>query len=136
MAKKYCPYCGASMVEYKRAFSKGHADSLRKLAKKGGKLVPVCDLGLDNSQYSAFAKMRLWELVESVTSAGDISRRGGYWSITETGWSFLRGEISIPSHVIEYRMTVVEESDDLVTIKDMLEGWWFRPRVIAESRPH
>lgn len=136
MAKQHCPHCGASMVEYKRSFTKGLADSLRSMALHGGHIVPVCDLNLDNSQYSAFAKLRLWGLAESVNYDGDVKQRGGYWSITKKGWEFLRHEIKIPKYVIEYRMDVIDQSEEEVAISDMLDGWWYRPKVISESRPH
>lgn len=136
MAKKYCPHCGASQVEYKRSLSKGLANSLRLLVSAGGVAVPVCSLALTNSEYSAFAKLRLWGVIEKIESPKDVKGRGGYWSITDKGWRFVRGEIQVPKYVIEYRGEVLEESEKMISIQMVAEGWWYKPRVVAESRPH
>ena len=134
--KKTCPHCGASMTEYKRGLTDGLAGCLKKLAEAGGVDVAVCNLDLNNSQYSAFAKLRLWELIVKSEPAEDRHKRGGYWSLTDDGWLFVKGKIAIPQYVIEYRGKVVDEIDKWITIEDVTEGWWYRPRVVEESRPH
>lgn len=136
MAKKHCQSCGASMVQYKRSLSRGLANGLKRLVEAGGVAVPVCSLNLNNSDYSAFAKLRLWRVIEKIESQKDSKGRGGYWSVTERGWQFVRGEIEIPKFVMEYRGVVISEAAETVAIQAVSEGWWYRDRVIAESIPH
>lgn len=138
MAKKHCEHCGASMVTYKRSLSQGLVHSLKLIAIHSLKEtpVPVCALKLTNSEYSAVAKLKLWDFVESITSDGDVSGRGGHYVMTEKGWQFLKGEITVPKQIVVYRNTVIDALPGLVGVKDLLEGWWYKPKVIRESQPY
>jgi hypothetical protein len=136
MAKKHCECCGAPMVEYKHGISKGLARCIYRLAMAGGNQVPVKTLDLTNSQYVNFPKLKYWGLATNCTENDDDSGRGGIWTITEKGWAFVKGEISIPHFVILYRNVVKEFIGEELKIQDVSEGWWYRPDYVRESRPH
>ena len=136
MAKKHCEFCGASMVKYRRHLSVGLGNCLKALAEAGGDSVPICTLDLTNSEYSAIAKLSLWGLIEKATSEGDRKGRGGHWTVTTKGWLFVRGEIALPENLMVYRGEVLEELPGKVRIHDISDGWWFKPREVAESEPH
>ena len=135
MAKKHCPHCGASMVEYKRGFSKDMARCIYRLANAGGYGVDVATLGLTNPQYSNFQRLRFWGLA-CKNEGSDDGGKGGVWTMTTKGWAFVKGELPIPRYAFTYRGHVVDYSDETVMIQDVTEGWWYKPRVIAESKPH
>lgn len=135
MDKKYCPHCGASMIDYKRGFSKDLARCIYRFSRAGGYKVDVSDLALTNPQYSNFQRLRFWDLAVKEENE-DGSGKGGVWSMTQKGWNFVKGEISIPRYAITYRGNVQRFEGENLFIQDVAEGWWFRPRVIEESRTH
>jgi len=132
---KHCEHCGASMVEYKRGFNVGLARCIYQISRRGGINVDVSQMGLSNSEYSNFGRLRFWGLVEQDRNF-DNKAKGGVWSMTEKGWEFAKGNIEIPKYVMTYRGVVVEELPEMVAIQDVTDGWWYKPKVIAESRPH
>jgi len=135
MAKKHCEHCGASMVVYKRNFSRDLARCIYRMAKAGGRHVDVSSLGLTNAQYSNFGRMHFWGLIEREENE-DGSGKGGVWSLTQLGWRFVTGEIKIPKYVHTYRAKVVEQGSVEISIQDITDGWWYKPKVIRESQPY
>jgi hypothetical protein len=135
MAKKHCEHCGASMVEYKRGFSKDLARCVYRFAQAGGDNVDVSTLRLTNPQYSNFQRLRFWGLALKEDNP-DGSGKGGVWSMTDKGWDFVKARISIPRYAMTYRGEVLRFEGEQLMIQDITEGWWFKPRVVEESMQH
>ena len=51
---------------------------------------------------------------------GDGSHRNGWWRITDAGIAFARGDASAPRYLSVYNNTVVDQSEERVTIRDVL----------------
>jgi hypothetical protein len=131
---KLCEHCGAKMVEYPHVLAKGLVRSLAKLAFAGGGPLSIADdLKLTKSEYTNFGKLKYWELVEH---AHPQIERGGVWMLTETGWAFLRGEISLQPRVWTYRNRVVRFEGVAVTVDRVTGGWKYRPDYARAARPH
>ena len=133
MAKKHCPHCNAPMVEYNHTLSRGLLGALRKVAQAGPGTHHVPSLGLTHSQQCNWPKLAYWELVERDFDEGGA--KGGYWSITDAGWRFLRGESMAASRVTTYRNTVVAYPGAQVHVFDVLDGWKYRPDYAEDSQP-
>lgn len=108
-----CHHCGAKMVEYSHAFNSGHAESLWKLWRSGGKK-NIQTIGLTHNQYTNFYKLRYWGLAKQVE---DI--RGG-WEITPFGKAFLFGKKTIQQNAISYRGEPKGFEGDVIGIRTHL----------------
>jgi len=98
---KFCDHCGAKIVEYKHGFSAALAHGLFQLflAKEP---INIKHLGLTRNQWDNFQKLRYWGLVEKTTNE-EGKRVGGFWSITQKGIDFVKGNIGIPKSVWTFR---------------------------------
>ncbi len=69
-----------------------------------------------------YAKLRYWGYLEQADChRADGSARNGYWRITDTGRSFVRGEISAPRVAKIYADTLLKLDDTTrISIKDAL----------------
>ena len=136
MAMKYCEHCGASMVKYRHVMNLGYVNSLWRLALAGGVDCDVAKIGLDNVEYSAFAKMRLWGLITPTPGDAGPKKKGGFWSLSDKGWAFLRGELDVPRYVRSYRAKWIEDSKELINIRDVADGWWYKADHVAAAEPY
>lgn len=131
-----CPACGAKMKQYPHSLTKVQAASLVKLADYGvGPASISYDLDLTLGEYTNFAKLAYWGLVEKANPNG--GERGGIWQLTEKGVAFMRGLTAVPAKVWVYRGDVVNQSDTFVSISELAPGGWkYRPEHARDGRPY
>lgn len=138
MAKqeKFCPTCGHKLAEYKHSLSKILLRGMYKLSQIGGGPASVSeDLQLTKSEYTNFAKLAYWDLIEK--SESQRGEKGGWWVITDTGWRFLRNEIKLPQSVRVFMKEVVRTEGPMTSIMDITQGrWYYRPEYAREAIPH
>jgi hypothetical protein len=131
--KAACSHCGAKMVEYKHGLSKAQVRPLVRLMNAGGGPLNISDdITLNKSEYTNFAKLAYWGLVEK---EGD-SKRGGRWQITAIGRRFLGGEVTLQKTAWVYRGVVQRFDGPELSIMDVTGGWKYRPDYARESVPH
>lgn len=133
--KKVCPHCGAGMMEHRHNFSKAMAEGLHRLASKQV-AINIKYLGLTRNQWDNFQKLRYWGLVRKHYDV-EGNRVGGCWEVTEKGYEFLKGKISIPRVVWTFRGEFIrEEPARKVMINSILDDYKTRPEYAQESLPH
>ncbi len=132
---KLCPVCGAKMKQYPHSLTRVQAGGLIKLADYGiGAASISYDLDLNLGEYTNFAKLAYWGLVEKANPNG--GERGGIWKLTEKGIAFMRGLTAVPLRVWVYRGEVVKTSDNFVSISSLAPGGWrYRPQHARDGRP-
>ena len=70
-----------------------------------------------------FAKLRYWGLIEMLNERRNSgSPYNGCWRLTDRGREFVKGRISVPSHVFLYDGHALGFSDDHITIRDALKN--------------
>lgn len=130
---KLCPHCGAKIKKYPHGLSKSLGRTLRKLAEAGGGPVSIANLELSKGEYTNFAKLAYWDLVEKANPSGH--ERGGIWKLTFRGHDFVRGKGTVRRKAWVYRGDVVEREGELVGIDDVTGGWKYKPHYAREGRP-
>lgn len=132
---EFCSECGAKVVEYKHGLSKGLAKGLYIVARAQEVRSPVrlMDTKLTYSQRANFIKLQYWGLI---ARANTNLERGGEWYITEKGFQFMRGEISLQHFVWTYRNQVQRFEGKQESITDLTGGWKYRPDYAREAVPH
>jgi hypothetical protein len=103
------------------------------LFRAGGGPLNIKELGLTRNQWDNFQKLRYWYLVVQVEVDG--RRKKGIWQITDDGEQFLYGESRIPRWVWTYRGETVEQSDETVSIRDVVDWYEEREDYAASSEP-
>lgn len=111
-----CPTCGHKSVDYKHSINKTLISSLARLYQAGG-TSRLDRLGLNNTQFTNFQKLRYFNLVVQPNNSNE-------WQITKLGVWFLQGRIQVAQYVITRNANVVRTSPELVFInqvKDCVE---------------
>jgi hypothetical protein len=106
-----CPACGRKTTEYTHGINKTLVSCLRALHNAGGS-ARLDALGLDNSQFTNFQKLRYFGLAVSIGAYSE-------WQITRAGVSFLQGRLAIPRFIITRNSRPVCKSDALVFIGEV-----------------
>lgn len=101
-----CECCGAKIVSYKYRFNEGLLNCLVALSRNNGKT--IAQMGLSNSEYASFHKLKYFSLAE---------RQGEKNFITLKGIYFLRGDLRIPEYVIIRKGEFVEAAEKNIF-------WW------------
>jgi len=71
--------------------------------------------------YNNFQKLRYHGLITPVRD--NMNRRiRGRWLITRNGWSFLRGELQMPSYVTVKNNRIDQHSAHLISVRDVYRG--------------
>lgn len=127
--QEYCDHCGAKLRKYCYPMAPILVDALRKfyaaVNAKGENSVHLkddmddTDNELTRSERSNWTKVRFHGLVAKVKQE-DGSQLRGHWLITKRGADFLKGKVSIPQTVWVYRNKVVEHSEEMVTVRDVV----------------
>lgn len=125
----FCEHCGAKTVEYKFTFNKGLARCLWLMGpyKEG---VEISTLDMTTSMWTNFQKLRYWGLIEKVE--GGNQRKGGFWKITESGLSFLRGKFKIQKTAITRRNEVIGFSGEMIGYGEVTGGYLYRQDYIDQ----
>lgn len=124
--KKVCANCGESMKAYWHSLTSGLVGDLIKAIEFVRTNNKNCfhlakDLQLTKSQYNNFQKLRFHALV----AKDKDHKEAGYWLITKRGGQFLRGEVEVPRRVQTFRNSVIEHSDELVSIRNFKNDFPF-----------
>lgn len=106
-----CPACGQKIVHYKHGLNKTLISCLWRLHNAGG-LARLDKLGLDNTQFTNFQKLRYFHLVAATGQHNE-------WQITRDGAEFLQGRKSIHRFVITRNAVVIERSQESVFVQDV-----------------
>jgi hypothetical protein len=129
-----CPTCGAKMVEHKHGLSKGIIRSLYIVAKAQEITNPVKlrKTKLTYSQRANLLKLQYWRLIARANPDKD----SGEWYITEKGFQFLRGEISLPHSVRTFRNEVQKYEGNNLFVMEVTGGWKFASEYAHDAQPH
>lgn len=121
-----CPACSRFAKRYKRKLNSSMAAALigfyRHVAGLSEwvhipKETQISRLGGD------WAKLSYWGLIETRVDQEreDNGPNSGFWRITDKGISFVRGEISVPTHVLTYDAAMLGFDDsEMTTIQEAL----------------
>ena len=118
-----CPCCGRYAQAYKRQIHKTLANfllalSTTKKADNGYVFVPAF---LQEFQAARdFCILKYWGLIEALENDNETTRTSGYWRVTESGMSFLRGDCFINKWVMVYDDYILGVSDEVISINDVL----------------
>lgn len=132
---EYCSHCGAKMVEHKHGLSRGLVRSLAKMAKRcrPGQSIHINDIGMNHNEQANFQKLRYFNIIQKDP---DHTGKGGWWTLTQTGWDFITGVIALPKFVRTFRGEVVERAAERIWVGDVTGGWKYRPDYARDARPH
>lgn len=128
---KICESCGAKVMEYKHGLMKGLARGLYKLAEAGGGPINLNELKLNISQQTNFYKLRYWDLVRKADSS---NLKGGEWTMTPTGWSFIRDQLRIPKHVWSFRGKRIRFDGKEILFSEVTDGYKYRNEYAEEAK--
>lgn len=122
--KNTCPHCGQSMREYKVSVTPILVKMLVKfrmaVLDKGENKVHLLkdmdgkDYELTKHEWNNFTRLRFHAL------AVKVKDESGYWLMTKRGADFLNGKVEIPREVWIRNNRIVEHSENLIGIKDLL----------------
>lgn len=107
----FCPECGHKSVEYKHCINKTLTSCLARLNAMGGE-ARLDQMGLNNTQFANFQKLRYFGLAYSVGE-------NNVWKITEIGILFLKGRVAVSKYVITKNANIARTSEDGVYITDI-----------------
>lgn len=126
ISEKNCPCCGASMKMHWHRLSKGLANTLIEfkkeiLKRKINKIHIKDECRLSKTQFNNFQKLRYHGLVAKYKNPITKAHEGGYWLLTRRGNLFLKNELAIPLKVQTFRNKIVDKTDELYLLKDILD---------------
>lgn len=121
--KVICPCCDQKAGIYKAHINFRMVHSMRFLRRRAGEYVHLPSEG-DRIILTGnnTPKLMHWGLVENLTNEDETKASSGYYRITQKGLDFVRGQITVPEHVIMYNNCVLGYSERHV-------HWWeVKPR--------
>lgn len=131
MKKQYeeiCEHCGNLVREYPHKLNKNLVKALMTFAKRlkdtNGGDFSLDSIGLSHSQQANWQKLQYFGLIER---DGD-NDRVNKWSITPTGYAFLRGDIAVLDRVNTFNKAIRPNSQaQMKYCKQIVEiGYWNR----------
>lgn len=121
---KTCPHCGQPIRQYRVGITKMMVNTLVKfrmaILDKGENRIHLIndfegkDYELTRHEWNNFTRCRFHAL------AVKVKDDPGYWLLTRRGADFLNGKVAIPKEVWIQNNRVVEHSDELVNITDIV----------------
>lgn len=113
-----CPSCGGKLEGRWESLTRGLCFTLLKFytatTSTGSNHLHVRTIeALNKTEFANFQKLRYFGLVQK-------SEQSGYWSITYSGFEFLRGRKDKPKKVYVFRNRVKEVDEQRVYLKDIL----------------
>jgi NDP-sugar pyrophosphorylase family protein len=116
-----CGCCGARIRKYTHKINKPLCAALIKAYQKHGiHKFKLSELGLSTSQFCNFQKLRYFNLVFSV------DKEQGVWFVTGVGEEFVKGMVTVSSHVTTFRGVVDTYGDHQVFLGEIIEGYQYR----------
>ncbi len=121
-----CPTCGHKSVDYKHSINKTLVSGLARLNAVGGR-ARLDNLGLDNTVFNNFQKLRYFNLAVSTNDNFE-------WQITNEGVWFLQGRVQIPRFVITRNAVVIRTSPELVFITEVKDCVQYKVQWAEQAR--
>lgn len=121
--KMICPCCDRYAQVYRRRIYSTPAAQLILLKKLGGAENFIHSSRLVFSGATSvgdFAKAKYWELIEEKPNTDEDKNRSGFWRLTEMGFAFVNGDMTIPEFVYIFNDGIIDWSDKEVKIQDCL----------------
>lgn len=119
--KTHCPTCGRYAQIYKRRITSTMAKQLVELvqAAPNGEYVSYRVIKIVGGDWS---KLKWWGLIEnqSHVPGEDGKKSSGFWRVTQKGFQFLRGEITVPDAMFVFDGEPMSVSPEQVTFSDSL----------------
>ncbi len=118
-----CPCCGRYAKVYKRKLHNAVARQLIMMLKLQGDriFVHARDLIVPGlSGMGDLGKAQYWGLVEQKENNDEDQKSSGFWSLTERGARFVRGECKVPEYVMVFDNKVIERGGVYVSIHDAI----------------
>lgn len=117
-----CPCCGQFVKLYRRKLTSGMAVALIRLYRltklDHDEYVHITKLGHLNG--GEFAQLVRWSLIQEMPNDNDVKRTSGNWRITRDGILFVKGELSVASHVYTYNGKTIKFSKTSTDIHEAL----------------
>ena len=135
-----CPCCDKFTKVYHRKFNSGMALSLiyayRFHNETAGRFVEFQHVCME--RYGRFpgdySKLEWWKMLEKKDAPPEGgAKSAGLWRITEKGHRFVRDEISVASHALEYRGIPLRFDGDEIRIADALGKKFNYPELMREG---
>lgn len=125
----HCPCCTRLVKPYPRSVHAGKVQALirmatavnKQLAQGGDEFILTREVWRGCHDAAELRWVGVIEAKEIRTDGG----RGGYWRITELGWQFLRGKVSITKKVWVVLGVVEHADNEQVWITDVIPGFRF-----------
>jgi hypothetical protein len=124
-----CPCCEQVVKIYKYKFYSTSAIALIKLykltlnsEKNKFHVYQFAEADGKSARAAHFADLRWWGLVQNQVIDIEGKKHSGYWSITELGEKFVKGEISVREKIMVFNNTFYGFDGDSVTIKDVIKN--------------
>lgn len=129
-----CQHCGAVVAEHKHGLSKGIIRSMYIVAKAQEIKSPVKlrKLKLTYARRANLLKAQYWGML----ARGTPDKDSGEWYITEKGFKFMRGEISMPHYAITFRNEVQTFEGKNLLVTEITDGWSFASDYARDMKPH
>lgn len=120
-----CPCCKQFVKLYRRKLNSGQAHALVILYKYFELNENTDWVHVSKFDYPAFrggdlAKLRYWNLIEAKTNIDPTKKDSGFWRLTDTGRAFVRGDITVESHIGVYNQTIYTVEAQPITIRQAL----------------
>lgn len=123
-----CPCCDRDAVVYWRSLNAGQCRVLiemarvcRKLGRPDGSWVHIDEVfGRGVQKHRDWTMMRHWGLIAPKDKRTLTENSQGYWRVTETGYLFLRRQMTMPAHGNFYENACVNWDDVQVYIDQAL----------------
>lgn len=114
-----CPCCTQFAKVYKRKINASMARSLIvmwRAAQLEFQHIPTT-VGARSREEG---KLAAWKLIEEEARVRDDGGRAGYWRVTDLGYQFAHGFVTIPKYAKFYDGRVMGFEGDRVTVRDAL----------------
>lgn len=124
-----CPLCKQNVKLYKRKLNSGMAiflmglywlhknDKLQGGFYRNSMVLEYRNIVASSLDYSV---LKHFGLIEERINAENNKKNSGYWRLTEKGFSFVKGEITVPMRVHLYNNEVQGFSEEHTTIQQAL----------------
>lgn len=119
--------------EQKFSLNVGLCKALVSLYKS--KKTKISELGLSKSQYTNFAQLKYWGLIDAVHNEESKIKKG-HWKVTKTGENFIKGVICLQTRAHRKKgiMTPYKFSGEYKSIGEIDEGYKYYRDYANEKR--
>lgn len=117
-----CPCCTQLVKLYERKLNSGMAIFLIRLYKLTATNLDFVHASkvLEGTKSLDYSVLKHWGLIQDSNVQIEHKRKSGFWSITNKGTSFVRGEITVPMYVKLFSNELKGFSEKQITIRQAL----------------